>query len=187
MSYTKTEQYIIENFRRMTDEEVLSHKLKWGFLSCQWRNKLPNDFIRRFKDNLNFHQLSYGNMAPQLIEDLKDYWDYHVLLCTSKAVTDSIIEFALKHNIESGQFWRYIPYDKIDKYMAELKNLKPRNTNMRWCLAIRRDITEKIVNELLIHDESSVHEITRENNCYRYRYLSEEYINKLKLINKFRK
>lgn len=188
MSYTENEEWLVENYNKITNEEVVQRKIKWGFLSCQWRNKLPSNFIRRFKNVLNFHQLSYRSYIPtDLLEELKDYWDYNVLLSNSKNVTDSIIEFALKHNRESGNFWRYIPYDKIDKYLEELKKLKPRHSNLRWGLAMRRDITERIVNELLLKDENSIHEIIRDCNRYRYQNLSADYINKLELLDKLRR
>jgi hypothetical protein len=186
MSYTVNEAWLVGNYKNLTDEEISERKIKWGFLSCQWRNKLPMDFIRRFKDKLNFEQLSYRRyMSPEIIEDLKDYWDYYKLLSHCRVITDSIIEFALSKGIESGNFWRYIPFDKIEKYSEELKNFKCRHSNMRWYLAERREVTEKIVTEQLLSSENSIDFIVRHK--YQYCKLSDEYKNKLELIQKLRR
>ena len=116
------DEYILNNFRDMSDDEILKGKVHWKYLSCQWRYRLPEDFILRFKDYLDFYELSNRkNFSKDILEnvELQNYWNILQLLRSGtkyvpqKAVS-WIQEYSGKLNPHTWAIFSNLELERLD-------------------------------------------------------------------------
>lgn len=119
IAYTK---YLVENYQSLRDEDIKFNEVKWGFLSCQWRYKITEDFIVRFKKHLDSYYLSErSNFSAEFIDDNINWLGCWSLMQITKTVTHKLV-------------LRYLEYVDNNKrgYINKGLHIKPcHNMSMR--------------------------------------------------------
>ena len=158
-------EWFLNNYKNISEEEFKSgafiSDVYWNFLSCQWRYKLPEDFIDRFNKYLNFKELSKRkNYSNWIIEKYQDRWDWFDLFEHLKRVdTDFLFYTGLnlikkynglyptihKRNRITVIFSKYFPLNRIE----EIKNFKMID-DLNWeFIEERKDLTRDFINEYI--------------------------------------
>ena len=177
--YTK---WFLENYKSLKNSDIRWYDIKWGVLSCQWRMRLPEDFIIRFKNDLNFYELSKrGNFSEEIVRELHDSWNWYILLSYIKNITpeciDKFIKFApsfnnLYHNPRRANVSEHIKLQDIEKETFDLDYLD-------WeFISARKDLNQEFIEKYLerLDLESVIEYSNAKKIC------PKSFINKLKMI-----
>lgn len=150
LAYTKK---FIRNYEDKNDTpEFIDKRIMWGVISCQLRYKISEQFILKFKDKLNFVELSTrSNFSTQLLEhpELRKYWNVRNIILHSKIIPD----FAI-HEVSSKWYLRdrevlfninkFLPIDKLDKLISSDNSL------IDWeVISEREDLTKYFIEKYL--------------------------------------
>lgn len=147
-SYTK---YFLENYKTIDKNDIKESKIYWGFISCQWRYKFSEDFIEKYSNRLNFHELSKrGNLSDYIIEKFEDRWHYPYLFNYIKRydtdfLFNKIISFMENGNNYIGNVYLSRMITTFSKYFP-LNRIEECKEYINWEFTSRRkDLTKKFV------------------------------------------
>lgn len=146
--YTK---HILDSYLSYKDEEIIYGDVLWNYLSCQWRYRLPEDFILRFKDYLNFRELTTRrDFSSELLNNLvlRPYWAVYKysILINSRIIPDFIVD---SYKDSDNSHVRYainnkIPLDKLEQLILENRRC------VDWEILSERDnLTKEFVEKYL--------------------------------------
>ena len=186
--YKYTERFL-RDYKEMDNGTLNLHYIMWGFISCQWRYKLPEDFIIKYKDYLHFWELSKRkNYSKEILEceELKDYWRYHILIEHTVLLTDNILDHFLNraemiwkdNNIVRGINKR-ASLHRLEKLMADKHPI----IDWDW-ISERDDLTKEFIEKYLANfDLDTLLEYSNLKKLYKK---DKDFISKVEMLNELR-
>lgn len=170
----KYDKYVLENYLSLNDEEVELNNIHWNFLSCQWRMKLPDSFIVRFRDYLNFYELSKrGNLSDYILNTLEGHWNWHIIIRMVKNITPFILRKYRSLNL-------YFPGGGLSNISRRIKleDIDSYSDIISWeIISKRKDLSKKFIAKNM--DKLNVDTLLKCSNIHKV--CDSSYINKLKI------
>ena len=180
---------LLNDYRTTNIEDLNVHHVMWAFLSCQWRYKLPEDFIIKFRERLQFWELSKRkNYSKEILNcpELKSYWRWDILIEFSDTITDEMVDYFL---LDPKQYYQYPYICRNLNYKMSLgrveKLLDTNHTVLQWnYLSERKDLTKEFVEKYLTDFNLGL--LLEDSNFKKLYRKDKDFIHKIKMLHELR-
>lgn len=190
LNYTK---WFLENYKRLGKKDFCPSDVLWNFLSCQWRYKLPEDFIKKYYYLLNFRELSTRkNFSEELLNapELEHFWHYPTIIKNSDIITETMLNEYCKGYYNDAHLVRIVcmrtPLDLLVYYYTNSLSLREViSENSFWSfLSCRKDLTKEVIEENLV--KLSLNILIIHSNFKKLYKKDKEFIEKVKVLSELR-